>query len=506
MLSLTYGASIALFFAAFFYMLLFAASLVTRSVLSQQGVHNHIIFVFVLAGMSYAFFGLFSIYALQLHFPYINTLLPSWVFEVAKYAAVISLVCFTVMFARATPIKSLQAFSFWQRMHKYYNILYVVDALVILAIALLVPNTHHVVSLSLLLFVPHCLAGVVFSLKGLPSIGLSKFYALLFFITAATMLSLALIVGCIDYSQFPLAAFLLVHLGLGVITLMLSFVVARFNQEEVRRFIDSSKVNMSDFFLNIYKALKNEEFYLVYQPKVDLKAGKPCGMEALIRWQHPQRGNIPPAEFIPAAEQTDIIDNICQWVIVQTVTDAKTLLAQGIALPISINFSVKNLYPKMIDFLQNTLRKHSVPPSMVVIEITESLFLHKSKAQIQALKMIDDIGIGLSLDDFGAGFSSLSHLDELGIDEIKIDKFFIIHIEKSEKNRVIVDTTIQLARALNMRVVAEGVEDEKTCLLLASIHCDCVQGFGIAKPMPLPELLAWLQQHDRQRLRRHWRI
>lgn len=490
-LALVYGASTALFVAAAFYMLVFAVSYQLISPNKSSKNLQQIISVFVLAGLAYFFFGVFNTYALKLHFPQIREVLPAAFFWFAKFSAPISLMCFTLMFTRSSPVISLDAYTFWKHQKKYYNLLYILDVLWIVLLFFM-HDPQKIVAISLLLFVPHCFAGVIFSFKGLSNVPLSKLYGLLFLMVATAMFSLSFFVGYVGLEKLPAPVMMSIHLFLGITVLMLSFVAARFNQEEFRRFVDMSKVNMEDFFANMYYALKNNEFYLVYQPKLDLQTNSLIGIEALIRWQHPKKGLVMPNDFIPAAEETEIIDNVCQWTIKAAIQDAKRLWQAGKELPISINFSVKNLHTEMVYFLHNQLKEASLPVSAIMIEITESLFLYESEEQTKALGIISQLGIKLALDDYGAGFSSLSHLDQLGIDEIKIDKSFIINLEKSAKNLIIVSSTVQMGQALGISVVAEGIEDDGIQQQLAEMGCEKGQGFGIAKPMPFDDLLDWL--------------
>lgn len=494
--TLTYSAAFALFFSSAILMLMYAVyfeAFKRKQASNKKAAINQIIFIFLLAGISFLLFGLFSIYVMQLHFPDIKTALPPWVFSLAKYSGPLSLSCFITMFIKLVPFKSLHSFEFWLKEEKLYKLLYALDAIVIVALVF-IQDPRIVVALSLMLYIPHCLAGATFSFRGLSSISLSKFYGVIFLVVSLGMLSMVFMTIFIGLAQLPSWVMSTIYLSFGFAVLMLSFVIIQFNQQDLTE-IDgsSSTISMKEYFSDIYYALQRNEFYMVYQPKVSLKDGQPSGVEGLIRWKHAKKGNVPPIDFIPLAEKSEIIDRICEWSITQIVQDAKHFLAAGIDIPISINFSVKNLHPMMVNFLYSTLKKHGLPTSAVIIEITESLFLQHSHTQTQALQLINDYGFKLSLDDYGAGFSSLSYLDKLGIDEIKIDKSFILN--KSNKNMIIIKSTIQMGHALGISVVAEGIEDEDTQQTLKRMHCDHAQGFGIAKPMPIDQLLGWLHGH-----------
>lgn len=491
-LALFYGISIAFFFAAALYMWIFAISFHYSNRKDYIHTLDELINIFTLSGTAFALFGLFNVYVIQLHFPEIRNALPRLWFDLGKFSAPLSLICFTQMFTRSTPIKSLDAFAFWLKQEKYYKLLYIIDILFVIALFFL-RDPHLITSLSIYLFVPHCLAGVLFAFKGLSSVKLSRFYGLLFLMIALGMLILGITLTITNIQAIPLPLLASMHIGFGIMVLQLSFVTTRLNQVESKRFTDMSKVKMDDFFKKIYMALNNEQFYLVYQPKVDSRSNQICGVEALIRWSHPKDGNIPPSDFIPAAEQTEIIDNICRWTIKQVATDASHLAKNKIDCPISINFSVRNLHPEIVHYLYECLKEQQVQTEAIMIEITESLYIDQSEQQKEALKLLRQLDIKLSLDDFGAGFSSLSHLDQIGISEIKIDKSFIINMKKSDKNLIIVNSTIKMGQALGISVVAEGVENEKTRERLIEMECEKIQGFAIAKPMPIDDLVNWIQ-------------
>lgn len=498
LLTMIYSACFALFFASSLYMALYAVHFFLfkqKQPASKQRTLNHIISIFVLGSMSFLLFGLFSFYVTQLTVPEVTLLVPSVVFTLGKYSAPLSLFCFITLFIKLVPYKSIESFSFWLRQEKFYYFLYVINAIFIIAL-LFMRNVELIVALSLLLYVPHCMAGVVFSYKGLSNITLSRFYGALFLMMALGMMVTAALTIFVGLDELPRWVMCWVYFVFGVLVVALGFVIAQLNRNEVTRVNGKSNIRVKDYFSDIYYALQRNEFYMLYQPKISLKDGKPSGVEALMRWEHTKKGNIPPVDFIPAAEESEIIDTLCEWTITEVVKDAKRFIDSGLDMPIAINFSVKNLHPQMVNFLYSRLQQHEVPTCAVVIEITESLFLHSSESQTTALNMLNDYGIKLSLDDYGVGFSSLSYLDKLGIDEIKIDKSFIINIEKSNTNHIIVHSTIQMGHALGMTVVAEGIENDTIMNKLTEMNCDTAQGFGIAKPMPIDAVLDWLAKKD----------
>jgi diguanylate cyclase (GGDEF)-like protein len=242
------------------------------------------------------------------------------------------------------------------------------------------------------------------------------------------------------------------------------------------------------------KATMEEEFILFYQPRVDLASGRICGMEALIRWQHPHRGLVSPGEFIPVLEQTGMILEAGRWAIKRAVLDYAAWVANGLKPPrIAVNVSQAQLRRK--EFVEDVKAALAVASDWdcVDIEITESMLMEDIGGNIGKLGALRATGIGVSLDDFGTGYSSLSWLARLPIDSLKIDRSFVDQMAKSPEQMAIVSTVISLARALNLKVVAEGVETEEQVNLLRLLRCDEAQGYLFYKPLPPEEMAALLR-------------
>ena len=237
-------------------------------------------------------------------------------------------------------------------------------------------------------------------------------------------------------------------------------------------------------------ALNYEQLFLEYQPIVDIGTGNYVGLEALLRWQHPVRGRLVPADFIRVANDSGLIGNIGQWVVNKACQQISDFAQDGIILPpVAVNVSPKQFqYSNMsADILQN-VAKHNIPRGKLAIEITEELLLDHNQEVRDQLIQLQSGGVGISIDDFGTGYSSLQYLRDLPASRLKIDQTFIARIENSSADRAIISTIAHLAHALNMRVVAEGVENEAQFALLRASGCDEVQGFFLGRPLSVSDL------------------
>ncbi|MTK12235.1 MAG: EAL domain-containing protein [Clostridiaceae bacterium] len=237
--------------------------------------------------------------------------------------------------------------------------------------------------------------------------------------------------------------------------------------------------------MDIEKALENNEFILHYQPQVDIQNGKIIGVEALIRWNHKEKGMIFPDKFIPIAEETGLISKIGEWVLREACSQAKKW--QNINLPlikISVNLSTQQfLKSDLTKVIKDVLSETGLDPMNLELEITESMTMEVDYA-IRTLKELNDLGVKISIDDFGTGYSSLNYLKKFCIDYLKIDKSFVKDIMNNENDAKIVETIISMAHSLGLKVIAEGVEDKEQLRFLQSRHCDFVQGYYFSKPLP----------------------
>lgn len=241
------------------------------------------------------------------------------------------------------------------------------------------------------------------------------------------------------------------------------------------------------------QAISNNELQLYYQPKIDLKTNTVIGAEALLRWFHPQRGLIPPDDFIPKAEQTAVIKPLTRWVIEHAFQQWAQWKAKGIDIQIAINVSQRNLYDRdLINHIANAMQNLRIDTCTLDIEITETAVMSHPEQSLGILRMLNRMGIHLAIDDFGTGFTSLSYLKELPVDELKIDKSFIINMENDSKDVMIVRSIIELAHSLGRVVVAEGIETLRALELLQNLNCDIAQGYYLSKPKPVQEFEQWL--------------
>lgn len=245
-----------------------------------------------------------------------------------------------------------------------------------------------------------------------------------------------------------------------------------------------------DMESELYFALERGEFELHYQPQMDLSTGHMIGMEALIRWNHPHMGRINPSDFIPIAEETGLIVPIGEWVLRTACLQNKAWQDAGYpAIPISVNISLGQIHSKnIVGIILQVLRETRLAPEYLHLEVTESAAMQNVERVKVKFQDICHLGVSLSLDDFGMGYSSLNHLKELPISKVKIDKAFIRDIHKESKDAAIVSTVIDMARNMNFDVIAEGVETPEQLASLLERGCHWIQGYYFSKPRPAAEM------------------
>jgi len=246
---------------------------------------------------------------------------------------------------------------------------------------------------------------------------------------------------------------------------------------------------------DLRKAIEKEEFYLMYQPIMD--ENKVIGAEALIRWEHPEKGMIPPSAFIPAAEDSMLIIPIGEWVLKKACNDFKKLNGKGHDLFLSINISIKQFKEKkLIDKIVSIVKESNINPNKLHIELTESCIMHDINETIEKLHILKNNGIKIAIDDFGTGYSSLSYLESLPIDTIKIDRSFISSISKKKSTYPLVDAMIIMANKLNLDIITEGVELKEQLNYLNSLKCTIFyQGFYFSKPLIIDDLTKFLEEN-----------
>jgi diguanylate cyclase (GGDEF)-like protein/PAS domain S-box-containing protein len=299
--------------------------------------------------------------------------------------------------------------------------------------------------------------------------------------------------GSIGIAMFP------AH-GRDVDTLLRHADVAMYSAKETKAgyvFYDGSRAESDPAKLTLVselrRAIEQRELVLYYQPKAALANGAVQSVEALLRWNHPERGLVGPDEFIPLAQQTGLIKPLTLYVLEEALGQCRAWQKDGLTLGVAVNLSVRNLldtdFPNQV---RRLLQKHEVDPGLLQLEITESTMLSDPVRTKRVLDKLAAMGIALSIDDFGTGYSSLSYLSQLPVNEIKIDRSFVMNMAESDNDAVIVRSTIDLGRNLGLEVVAEGVETEQAWDKLSQLGCTLAQGYYLSRPVPAAELTEWM--------------
>jgi diguanylate cyclase (GGDEF)-like protein len=269
---------------------------------------------------------------------------------------------------------------------------------------------------------------------------------------------------------------------------------SRAGHEPYRAALDTHGAGRMMLMTELRGALESGALALHFQPVVAVSAGQVVMAEALIRWDHPERGQIPPLEFIPLAEETDLMRPLTDWVLAQAVGQCRRLLDAGWRVPIAVNLSVRNLVDDgLAARIGALLEAASVPASSLTVEITESVVMADAARSLETMRELRQVGIEIAIDDFGTGYSSLAYLGRLPISSVKIDRTFVGSMLSDHSSLAIVTATIGLAHALGLKVVGEGVESEAVLDRLRALGSDRAQGYHIARPMPADAFVAWLE-------------
>jgi diguanylate cyclase len=240
---------------------------------------------------------------------------------------------------------------------------------------------------------------------------------------------------------------------------------------------------------DLRRAIIGHQLFLLYQPKIDLATLRLAGVEALVRWKHPELGILRPDHFIPLAEKTGLIMPLTLWVLNEALRQCNIWNQENVPLSVAVNLSPWNLQSSALpDQIRGLLSSSGVPPSQLELELTESAIMANPRQAAEILRVMKQMGLRLAVDDFGTGYSSLAHLNSLPIDAIKIDKSFVIRMATETQDAVIVRSMIHLAHNLGLKVVAEGVENRQTMDMLRKMGCDMAQGYHISHPRPAEEL------------------
>ena len=241
---------------------------------------------------------------------------------------------------------------------------------------------------------------------------------------------------------------------------------------------------------DIHRALDHHEFRLHYQPIVNLRSKKICSLEALIRWQHPEQGLVPPDKFIPFAMESNLINHIGEWVIFAACQQAAIWHKQGIRVPVAINISARQFHRNtLVGLIQKALCRYSFDPRYLTLEITEQMFLDNNSGNIEQINQLKDMGVKIALDDFGTGYSSLSYIIRFAPHYLKIDRSFVDKIGTGQEQDALVKAIIDLNKIMPMTIIAEGIETQAQEVFLRNLGCELGQGYKYSRPQP-PELLA----------------
>ncbi len=252
-------------------------------------------------------------------------------------------------------------------------------------------------------------------------------------------------------------------------------------------------------FLNadLQRAISRDELEVYYQPQLDLHSEKVVGVEALLRWHHPQKGTISPGLFIPIAEESDLILELGQWVLHQACEQARCWYDDGFTtVRVAVNLSARQFNNELPNIVATALHQTQLPPNLLELELTESLLMDKKESASIVLAQLQCQGVQLSIDDFGTGYSSLSYLKHFPLNRLKIDRSFIKDLTSSSDDEIIIEAIIALAHGLRLKVVAEGVETVEQLNYIRNNLCDEVQGFLFAEPMPAADLSVFLYNHQ----------
>ena len=257
------------------------------------------------------------------------------------------------------------------------------------------------------------------------------------------------------------------------------------------RMVDGFR-DQAEILRDLRRALAQSELELYYQPKIHAPTGEITGAEALMRWQHPRRGMISPVEFIPLAERHGLICPLGNWLIDEVCRQIRAWREGGLRMRVAINLSVHQLrQPDLVERIAKALQANDVNPSLMTCEITESVAMEDAEWTIRVFHQLAKLGVSISIDDFGTGHSSLAYLRKLPASELKIDRGFVLDLETSEDARKVASAVINLAKSLDLKVVAEGVETEAQNRILREFGCDQLQGYLFAKPMSAKALALW---------------
>jgi EAL domain-containing protein (putative c-di-GMP-specific phosphodiesterase class I) len=246
---------------------------------------------------------------------------------------------------------------------------------------------------------------------------------------------------------------------------------------------------------DLRQAIERQELVLHYQPQIDLQSGRIVGLEALVRWNHPVRGMVPPGEFIAFAEESGLVVRMGDWVLQEAARQIRAWSEAGLAPPqVAVNVSAVQLSRgHLVDAVQHCLASSGIAPQQLELEITESFIMLDRDRSLQSLAELKALGVRLSIDDFGTGYSSLAYLQQLEVHKLKVDMSFVRDMTTNSGNASIVRAVVAMGHSLGLEVVAEGVETQEQAVYLRQLHCNAIQGYLVSRPLPAEQMTAFLQ-------------
>lgn len=446
---------------------------------------------YILLAMSFMGFEGFNVFLQHAHQAPTVGFYPAWLVKVGSLTVPISLGIMTYFYGHAMGLYSYSASQALQRVKWVTRLIYWSLAAVFFVL-LLSGDVEFMVRLLVASFLLPCLSGTYVAWTSMGSHQTSKLIA--FIMTLLVVGNLVMLWYSFGGRLLGKELFMLqVHLSYGLMLIVICHILLSMGRDELQDVFKRYSMSTQKIISDMSHGLKKRQFHVHYQPQVDLNTTQVCGIEALIRWDHPEKGNVPPNDFIAIAEETGLIENITMWVIECSIKHARRLENQGYALDLSINFSPKCFKMTVVEHLARQLKRFSVPAERVTIEITENMMIKEEDPEVKAaFASLQKMGVQLSIDDYGTGFSSLSYLKKMSVRELKIDRSFVADITDNKDNFAIVKSTLQMTQSLDIQVVAEGVETDDVMQCLKGIGCNKAQGYGIAKPMPYDELLVYL--------------
>lgn len=483
-----YGITTGVFITVVCMIVLFGLSYLNRA------YNQRITIAFALLALSFVCFGLYNIFYQQTHLAVSHIFYPFWFIKLCAVVTPFSIIILTYIYTRGFSMRSYLAYKLIKRFKWVEYFIYAFAVFIIICM-LVLDDIETMSRLLLINFILPSICAIAVPVLSALKNKVALMFAFLFSMLAAGASYMVWLTFTDGLFNRPFLMAVL-HLFFAAIVILFGFVAIRFGYKETKAFFYLQALDSFHVLNDIHVAIEEKQFYLTYQPQINLHTQKIESAEALIRWQHPTKGFIPPDKFIALAEEADMIDTITMWVVLNAIKDAKKLLDTGKPTVISVNFSPKNFNMVVVRFVKEQLHKFKLPAEYLKIEITENLLLQEKDIEVQnSVSFLKKMNIPLSIDDYGTGFSSLNYFKKMAIAELKIDQSFIRDLDYDSDNYAIVYSTLQMARNLHLTVVAEGVESEDTIALLKEIGCHKVQGYSISKPLLFNDFIEFIEHH-----------